>query len=64
MGTLGETYYRNTILGSNAAKVMEKVRACSVLGILGDVIFKNLNRIVFHATFNTDYKEIELAILT
>lgn len=63
MGTRGETDDRNTILGSNAANVMEKVRACPVLAIPGDVIFKNPNEIVFSTTFRKVYKEIELATL-
>lgn len=63
MGTRGETDNKNTILGSNAINVMEKIRNCPVMAIPGHVMYKDPNEIVFPTSFNTHYKEKELATL-
>ncbi|MRT16150.1 universal stress protein [Vitellibacter sp. q18] len=63
MGTQGETDNKTVILGSNAVNAMEKIRNCPVLAIPANVLFKDPNEIVFPTSFQTHYKERELATL-
>lgn len=59
----GETNDLDTVLGSNAIDMMEKVRNCPVLMIPSDETFKKPNEIVFPTSFKTHYKRREFASL-
>lgn len=65
MGTKGETNAANTIFGSNAVKIMEKIQHCPVLVVPEEiVILKEKKReIVFATDFKTDYNYKELESL-
>lgn len=60
MGTKGGTDAAQVAYGSNAVKVMEKIRNCPVLAIPPNVLFKEPNEIVFPTSFRTHFKRREL----
>lgn len=66
MGTKGETNAANTIFGSNAAHIMEKIQHCPVLVVPEEAVFQKEKKreIVFATDFKTsfNYNEIEALI--
>lgn len=65
MGTKGESNPENTLYGSNAVQVIEKVQNCPVLVLPGNLNFEEkLNdEIVFATNFKTQYNHDELSSL-
>lgn len=64
MGTKGETNSRETIFGSTAVFVMEKVRNCPVIVVPEKAKQDLPKEIVFPTSFKTHYKRRELSYLT
>lgn len=60
LGTKGNTDASHVAYGSNAVKVMEKVRNCPVLAVPPNVLFTEPNEIVFPTSFRTHFKRKEL----
>jgi nucleotide-binding universal stress UspA family protein len=60
LGTKGNTDASNVAYGSNAVKVMEKIRNCPVLAVPPNVLFTEPNEIVFPTSFRTHFKRKEL----
>jgi len=60
LGTKGGTDAANIAYGSNAVKVMEKIRNCPVLAVPPNVLFTEPNEIVFPTSFRTHFKRREL----
>jgi len=63
MGTKGSTNAGDIIYGSNAIRVMEKVRNCPVMAIPGEVIYSEPKEIVFPTDYKTHFKRRELQYL-
>jgi nucleotide-binding universal stress UspA family protein len=65
MGTKGETNAANTIFGSNAENIMEKIQHCPVLVVPEDAVFlkEKKREIVFATDFKTYYSYRELQSL-
>jgi nucleotide-binding universal stress UspA family protein len=65
MGTKGENNPENTLYGSNAVNVIEKIQDCPVLVLPANVNYKEKidDEIVFATNFETFYNQDELASL-
>lgn len=65
MGTKGENNPENTLYGSNAVNVIEKIKDCPVLVLPANVNFKEKvdDEIVFATNFKTFYNHDELGYL-
>lgn len=60
MGTKGITDASNSVFGTNAVGVMEKITQCPVIAVPGELCFKAPEEIVFATDYNTPFRRKEL----
>ncbi|MCW5515765.1 universal stress protein [Muriicola sp. Z0-33] len=60
MGTKGITDDSNSVFGTNAVGVMEKITQCPVIAIPGEMSFKTPSEIIFPTDYKTAFRRKEL----
>ena len=63
LGARGATGAKDVFMGSNAVKVIKKIKQCAILAVPEDHDFKSLKKIVFPTDFSHRIKTEELEIL-
>ncbi|MBT8185127.1 MAG: universal stress protein [Eudoraea sp.] len=64
MGTKGITDSSNSVFGTNAVGVMEKITQCPAIAVPGELTFVPPKEIVFPTDYNTPFKRKELGYMT
>jgi nucleotide-binding universal stress UspA family protein len=64
MGTKGISDSSNSVFGTNAVGVMEKITQCPVIAVPGELSFVPPKEIVFPTDYNTPFRRKELGYMT